>query len=111
MPVTKVGQPPPYSFTSHERGIGQLGATADSEGCTRRSERTLYAVGSFNVRFIRFSAAGHTKGEASMQMAVIYAFVVIAGAPLVGIWRAHAWAKKNGLSLRKAPSQTEHQVA
>jgi hypothetical protein len=37
-----------------------------------------------------------------MQMAVIYAFVVVAVAPLIGIWRGHAWAKKNGLTLRKS---------
>jgi hypothetical protein len=46
-----------------------------------------------------------------MQMAVIYAFVVVAGAPLIGIWRAHAWAKKNGLALRKPASETERQAA
>jgi hypothetical protein len=46
-----------------------------------------------------------------MQMSVIYAFVVVAGAPLFGIWRAHAWAKKNGLELRKTPAQTEQQAA
>ena len=46
-----------------------------------------------------------------MQMAVIYAFVVVAGAPLVGIWRAHAWAKKNGLELRKSPAAVESQAA
>ena len=46
-----------------------------------------------------------------MQMAVIYAFVVVAGAPLFGIWRAHAWAKKNGLALRKSATATESQPA
>ena len=46
-----------------------------------------------------------------MQMSVIYAFVVVAGAPLIGIWRAHSWAKKNGLSLRKSIAKTESQTA
>ena len=46
-----------------------------------------------------------------MQMSVIYAFVVVAGAPLFGIWRAHAWAKKNGLALRKSPAEAEQQTA
>ncbi len=46
-----------------------------------------------------------------MQMAVVYAFVVVAGAPLIGIWRAHAWAKKNGLSLRKPTPATDGQAA
>jgi hypothetical protein len=46
-----------------------------------------------------------------MQMAVIYAFVVVAVAPLIGIWRGHAWAKKNGLSLRKSTPATDQQTA
>lgn len=46
-----------------------------------------------------------------MQMAVIYAVIVVAGAPLVGIWRAHTWAKKNGLTLRQPVSATERQTA
>jgi len=37
-----------------------------------------------------------------MQIAVIYAFVVVAGAPLIGIWLAHRWAKANGMVLRPA---------
>ena len=36
-----------------------------------------------------------------MREAMAYAFVVIAVAPLVGIWRGHIWAKANGLVLRK----------
>ena len=35
-----------------------------------------------------------------MQTAVIYAFIVVAGAPLIGIWRGHVWAKANGMVLR-----------
>lgn len=46
-----------------------------------------------------------------MEMAVIYAVIVVAGAPLFGIWRAHVWAKKNGLELRKSPVQAERQTA
>ena len=46
-----------------------------------------------------------------MQVAVIYAFVAVAGAPLFGIWRAHAWAKKNGLTLRKPVAAAESQTA
>ena len=42
-----------------------------------------------------------------MQSAVIYAFVVIAVAPLVGIWRGHVWAKANGLALRSTARSTE----
>ena len=42
-----------------------------------------------------------------MQIAVIYAFVVIAGAPLVGIWRGHVWAKQNELILREQPVAEE----
>ncbi|HWB33348.1 MAG TPA: hypothetical protein VG714_09260 [Acidobacteriaceae bacterium] len=36
-----------------------------------------------------------------MQMAVVYAIVVVAGAPLIGIWRGHKWAKSQGLRLRQ----------
>jgi len=36
-----------------------------------------------------------------MRNAMAYAFVVIAVAPLIGIWRGHMWAKANGLVLRK----------
>jgi hypothetical protein len=46
-----------------------------------------------------------------MQIAVIYAFVVVAGAPLIGIWRGHVWAKANGLALRKTATSTENQAA
>jgi len=36
-----------------------------------------------------------------MQNAMVYAFIVVAVAPLIGIWRGHVWAKSNGLILRK----------
>jgi hypothetical protein len=42
-----------------------------------------------------------------MQTAVIYAFIVVAGAPLIGIWRGHVWAKKNGFALRPEASSAE----
>lgn len=42
-----------------------------------------------------------------MQTAVIYAFVVVAGAPLIGIWRGHVWAKANGMVLRPAATPDE----
>jgi len=43
-----------------------------------------------------------------MRNAMAYAFVVIAVAPLIGIWRGHMWAKANGLVLRKTPTAAEH---
>jgi hypothetical protein len=46
-----------------------------------------------------------------MHNAVICAFVVIAGAPLVGIWRAHVWAKANGMVLRTAATPGRNQTA
>jgi hypothetical protein len=47
-----------------------------------------------------------------MQTAVIYAFIVVAGAPLIGIWRGHVWAKANGLALRpEATSAEQNQTA
>jgi len=42
-----------------------------------------------------------------MQIAVIYAFVVVAGAPLIGIWRGHVWAKANGMVLTPAATPDE----
>jgi len=36
-----------------------------------------------------------------MRNAMVYAFIVVAVAPLIGIWRGHVWAKANGLILRK----------
>ena len=42
-----------------------------------------------------------------MRNAMAYAFVVIAVAPLIGIWRGHMWAKANGLVLRKTGTAVE----
>ena len=42
-----------------------------------------------------------------MQIAVIYAFVVVAGAPLIGIWRGHVWSKANGMVLHPAATPDE----
>ena len=49
----------------------------------------------------------HTQGEIDMQNAMAYAFIVIAVAPLIGIWRGHMWAKSNGMVLRKAATAVE----
>jgi hypothetical protein len=46
-----------------------------------------------------------------MTSTVIYAFVVVAIAPLVGIWRGHVWAKKNGYVLREERPQEQDQLA
>ena len=48
-----------------------------------------------------------TQGEIDMRNAMAYAFVVIAVAPLIGIWRGHMWAKANGLVLRKTGTAVE----
>ena len=42
-----------------------------------------------------------------MQNAMAYAFIVIAVAPLIGIWRGHMWAKSNGMVLRKTTTAVE----
>jgi hypothetical protein len=42
-----------------------------------------------------------------MTTTVIYAFLVVACAPLIGIWRGHVWAKRNGFVLRKEQSQQD----
>jgi hypothetical protein len=44
-----------------------------------------------------------------MQSAMVYAFVVVAAAPLIGIWRGHMWAKANGLVLRKTSAPAAEQ--
>ena len=46
-----------------------------------------------------------------MQYAVIYAFVVVAGAPLFGIWRGHVWAKANGKVLRTTATSEQNLTA
>ena len=46
-----------------------------------------------------------------MQSAMVYAFVVVAIAPLIGIWRGHVWAKANGLVLRKTAPAAEQNLA
>jgi hypothetical protein len=47
-----------------------------------------------------------------MQYAMIYAFVVVASAPFIGIWRGHVWARSNGKLLvpRKSVSVIEVEV-
>jgi hypothetical protein len=45
-----------------------------------------------------------------MESTVIYAFLVVACAPLIGIWRAHVWAKKNGLVLREKNEAGEQEA-
>ncbi len=46
------------------------------------------------------------QGELDMRNAMAYAFVVIAVAPLIGIWRGHVWAKAQGLVLRDNATST-----
>jgi len=46
-----------------------------------------------------------------MESTVIYAFLVVACAPLIGIWRGHVWAKKNGFVLRKEQGSEWEQTA
>jgi hypothetical protein len=41
-----------------------------------------------------------------MQISLVFAFVVVAAAPLIGIWRGHVWAKKNGKLLRGSAART-----
>jgi hypothetical protein len=52
-----------------------------------------------------------TTKENDMQFAVIYAFVVVAGAPLFGIWRGHVWAKANGKVLRSVATPEQNLTA
>jgi hypothetical protein len=46
-----------------------------------------------------------------MQNSLVYAFVVVAVAPLIGIWRGHAWAKANGMVLRTVSDRQTKQMA
>lgn len=42
-----------------------------------------------------------------MRTAVALAFVVVAVAPLIGIWWGHVWAKTNRMILRASAPSTE----
>jgi hypothetical protein len=42
-----------------------------------------------------------------MQYAVALAFVVVAVAPLIGIWYGHVWAKANHMTLRTTSPLTQ----
>jgi hypothetical protein len=42
-----------------------------------------------------------------MRYAVALAFVIVAVAPLIGIWWGHVWAKANRLILRTTSPSTE----
>jgi hypothetical protein len=46
-----------------------------------------------------------------MQTALVFAFVVVAAAPLIGIWRGHVWAKKQGLVLRSTTLPAAEQTS
>ncbi len=46
-----------------------------------------------------------------MESCLVYAFVVVAGAPLIGIWRGHVWARANGLALRATATPQQDQTA
>ena len=46
-----------------------------------------------------------------MDSALIYAFLVVAVTPLIGIWRGHVWAKTNGKRLHAAAASEQNQVA
>jgi hypothetical protein len=46
-----------------------------------------------------------------MESTVIYAFLVVACAPLIGIWRGHVWARRNGFVLRKEQGTAQQQTA
>lgn len=46
-----------------------------------------------------------------MTSTVVYAFLVVAVSPLIGIWRAHAWAKKQGFQLRPENPVAQDQTA
>jgi hypothetical protein len=52
------------------------------------------------------------KEKIDMQCAMIYAFVVVAGAPFIGIWRGHVWARSNGkLLAQRKPARRKYSWA
>ena len=53
----------------------------------------------------------NSKEKSTMESALIFAFVVVAGAPLIGIWRGHVWAKGNGKVLRKTAASERNLAA
>lgn len=46
-----------------------------------------------------------------MRDAVVLAFVVVAVAPMIGIWRGHAWAKAKQMALRSLSTGQNGQTA
>lgn len=47
-----------------------------------------------------------------MEIAIVVAFVIVAGGPLIGMWRGNAWAKAHDLRLRPAlASKAQDQAA
>jgi hypothetical protein len=42
-----------------------------------------------------------------MRIAVALAFIVVAVAPLIGIWWGHRWAKAKRMTLRAIPPSAE----
>jgi hypothetical protein len=40
-----------------------------------------------------------------MEIAWVFAFVMVAGGPLIGMWRGHVWAKSQGMVLRSASAR------
>jgi hypothetical protein len=46
-----------------------------------------------------------------MRNALALAFVIIAVAPLIGIWRGHIWARSKGLVLRKPEADEQTSAA
>jgi hypothetical protein len=72
-------------------------------GAGRERRQLVFTIGPGRLQRTR----SHTKEKSNMQIAVIYAFIVIAGAPLIGIWRGHMWAKSKGLVLRSTATSSE----
>jgi polyferredoxin len=58
----------------------------------------------------RSGRKSYLKEKEFMRNAMAYAFIVVAVAPLIGIWRGHVWAKANGLVLRKTNAATVEQT-
>jgi hypothetical protein len=69
---------------------------ADGDGC-----RLTTAVPHHPDSAARNGRKSIPKENIDMRNAMVYAFIVVAVAPLIGIWRGHVWAKANGLILRK----------
>ena len=87
----------------------KVGLLRDAGGLGRALSAAIVGMSLSSALRLRWRKGG--REIRVMESTVIYAFLVVACAPLIGIWRAHVWAKKNGFVLRKDENEQQEQTA